>query len=204
MREYLKFYIDGQWVEPIEPNSLDVDNPTTEQISGKIALGAAADVDRAVQAARKAFVTWSVSSREERLDVLQAMLAEYQKRAGDLADAVTEEMGAPPSLSAGPQVNLGLGHLMTAIDVLKNYEFEEQHGSTLVVKEPIGVCGLITPWNWPINQIAVKVYPALATLSTATAPASARPSRAIPTSTWCPSPDPPARASRSRRMRRRR
>jgi aldehyde dehydrogenase (NAD+) len=163
MREYLKFYIDGQWVEPIEPKSLDVDNPTTEQISGKIALGAAADVDRAVQAARKAFVTWSVSSREERLDVLQAMLAEYQKRAGDLADAVTEEMGAPPSLSAGPQVNLGLGHLMTAIDVLKNYEFEEQHGSTLVVKEPIGVCGLITPWNWPINQIAVKVYPALAT-----------------------------------------
>jgi aldehyde dehydrogenase (NAD+) len=163
MREYLKFYIDGQWVEPIEPKSLDVDNPTTEQISGKIALGAAADVDSAVQAARKAFVTWSVSSREERLDVLQAMLAEYQKRAGDLADAVTEEMGAPPSLSAGPQVNLGLGHLMTAIDVLKNYEFEEQHGSTLVVKEPIGVCGLITPWNWPINQIAVKVYPALAT-----------------------------------------
>lgn len=163
MREYLKFYIDGQWVDPIEPKSLDVDNPTTEQISGKIALGAAADVDKAVKAARKAFVSWSATSREERLDVLQAMLAEYQKRAADLADAVNEEMGAPPSLSAGPQVNLGLGHLMTAIDVLKNYEFEEQHGSTLVVKEPIGVCGLITPWNWPINQIAVKVYPALAT-----------------------------------------
>ena len=95
--------------------------------------------------------------------MLQAMLAEYQKRASDLAEAVTEEMGAPASLAAGPQVNLGVGHLMTAIDVLKNYEFEEQHGSTLVVKEPIGVCGLITPWNWPINQIAVKVYPALAT-----------------------------------------
>ena len=95
--------------------------------------------------------------------MLQAMLAEYRKRTADLADAVTEEMGAPPSLAAGPQVNLGIGHLATAIDVLKNYEFEEQHGSTLVVKEPIGVCGLITPWNWPINQIAVKVYPALAT-----------------------------------------
>jgi aldehyde dehydrogenase (NAD+) len=163
MREYLKFYIDGQWVDPVEPSSLDVDNPTTEQVSGKIALGAAADVDKAVSAARRAFGTWSQTSREERLDVLQAILAEYQKRTGDLADAVTEEMGAPPSLAAGPQVNLGLGHLMTAIDVLKNFEFEQQHGSTLVVKEPIGVCGLITPWNWPINQIAVKVYPALAT-----------------------------------------
>ena len=163
MREYLKFYIDGQWVEPVRPNTLDVDNPTTEQVSGRISIGSSADVDVAVQAARRAFVSWSQTSREERLDVLQAMLAEYQKRAGDLADAVTEEMGAPPSLAAGPQVNLGLGHLATAIDVLKNFEFEEQHGTTLVVKEPIGVCGLITPWNWPINQIAVKVYPALAT-----------------------------------------
>jgi aldehyde dehydrogenase (NAD+) len=163
MREYLKFYIDGKWVDPVDPKSLDVDNPTTEQVSGKIALGANADVDKAVKAARKAFASWSQTSREERLDVLQALLAEYQKRAADLADAVTEEMGAPPSLAAGPQVSLGLGHLATAIDVLKNYEFEEQHGSTLVVKEPIGVCGLITPWNWPINQIAVKVYPALAT-----------------------------------------
>ncbi|HEX2402494.1 MAG TPA: aldehyde dehydrogenase family protein [Mycobacterium sp.] len=163
MREYLKFYIDGQWVDPVRPNTLDVDNPRTEQISGKISIGSSADVDVAVQAARRAFASWSQTSREERLEVLQAMLAEYQKRAGDLAEAVSEEMGAPPSLAAGPQVNLGLGHLATAIDVLKNFEFEEQHGATLVVKEPIGVCGLITPWNWPINQIAVKVYPALAT-----------------------------------------
>lgn len=163
MREYLKFYIDGKWVDPVRPNTLDVDNPRTEQVSGKIAIGSSADVDVAVQAARRAFSSWSQTSREERLDVLQAMLAEYQKRAGDLAEAVTEEMGAPPSLAAGPQVNLGIGHLATAIDVLKNFDFEEQHGATLVVKEPIGVCGLITPWNWPINQIAVKVYPALAT-----------------------------------------
>jgi aldehyde dehydrogenase (NAD+) len=163
MREYLKFYIDGQWVDPVRPNTLDVDNPRTEQVSGKISIGSSADVDVAVQAARRAFASWSQTSREERLDVLQAMLAEYQKRAGDLAEAVSEEMGAPPSLAAGPQVNLGIGHLATAIDVLKNFEFEEQHGATLVVKEPIGVCGLITPWNWPINQIAVKVYPALAT-----------------------------------------
>jgi aldehyde dehydrogenase (NAD+) len=163
MREYLKFYIDGQWVDPIQSGSLEVDNPTTELVSGTIALGVGDDVDEAVKAARKAFATWSQTSRDERLDVLQAILAEYQKRAGDLADAVTEEMGAPPSLAAGPQVMMGLGHLSSAIDVLKNFEFEEQHGNTLVVREPIGVCGLITPWNWPINQIACKVFPALAT-----------------------------------------
>jgi aldehyde dehydrogenase (NAD+) len=163
MREYLRFYIDGQWVEPLRPNTLDVDDPTTEEVSGRIALGSSADVDLAVQAARRAFATWSQTTREQRLDVLSAVMTEYQKRAGDLADAVHEEMGAPTSLAAGPQVNLGLGHLSTVIDALKNFAFEEQHGSTLVVKEPIGVCGLITPWNWPINQIACKVFPALAT-----------------------------------------
>jgi aldehyde dehydrogenase (NAD+) len=163
MREYLKFYIDGKWVDPVEPKTLDVDNPTTEQVSGKIAIGSAADVDKAVKAARKAFATWSQSTREERLDLLQAILAEYQKRSGDLGAAVSEEMGAPPSLGSGVQVYLGLGHLNNAIDALKNYSFEEPRGATLVIKEPIGVCGLITPWNWPINQIACKVYPALAT-----------------------------------------
>jgi aldehyde dehydrogenase (NAD+) len=163
MREYVKFYIDGQWVDPVRPNTFDVENPATEQVAGKISIGSAADVDVAVMAARRAFASWSQSSREERLDLLQAILAEYQKRAGDLAEAVSEEMGAPASLASGPQVQLGLGHLLTAIDVLKNFQFEEQHGATLVVKEPIGVCGLITPWNWPLNQIAVKVYPALAT-----------------------------------------
>ena len=134
-----------------------------EQVSGQISLGSAADVEVAVKAARRAFTGWSQTSREQRLDLLEAILAEYQKRAGDLADAVTEEMGAPPSLAAGPQVQLGIGHLVTAIDVLKNFPFKEQHGATLIAKEPIGVCGLITPWNWPLNQIAVKVYPALAT-----------------------------------------
>jgi aldehyde dehydrogenase (NAD+) len=162
MRDYLKFYIDGQWVDPVELRTLDVDNPTTEQVSGKIALGSSADVDKAVKAARKAFGSWSVSSKEDRLDVLQAILDHYQKRTKDLADAVHEEMGAPPTLAAGPQVMMGLGHLATAIDVLKNYSFEEPRGETMVVKEPVGVCGLITPWNWPINQIACKVFPALA------------------------------------------
>jgi aldehyde dehydrogenase (NAD+) len=163
MREYLKFYIDGQWVDPVRPNPFDVENPATEQVSGKISLGSAADVDVAVNAARRAFAGWSQTTREQRLDLLQAILAEYQKRADDLAEAVTEEIGAPASLAAGPQVFLGIGHLMTAIDVLKNFSFEEHKGESLIAKEPIGVCGLITPWNWPINQVAVKVYPALAT-----------------------------------------
>ncbi len=166
MREYLKFYINGQWVDPIEPKTLDVDNPTTEQVSGRIAIGGAADVDAAVEAARKAFTTWSQTTRDERLTLLGAILAEYQKRSADLADAVSEEMGAPASLAAGPQVQMGMGHLATALEALKKFQFEVEHGSTLVVKEPIGVCGLITPWNWPINQIACKVFPALATGNT--------------------------------------
>ena len=162
MRDYLKFYIDGQWVDPVEKRLLDVENPATEQLCGRIALGASADVDNAVAAARRAFEGWSQSRREDRLELLNALLAEYQHRSADLADAVGEEMGAPPALAAGPQVQMGVGHLVTAIGVLKNFAFEERRGATLVVREPIGVCGLITPWNWPINQIACKVFPALA------------------------------------------
>jgi aldehyde dehydrogenase (NAD+) len=163
MREYLQFYIGGQWVDPVELKTLDVINPATEQVSGKIALGSAADVDRAVKAARKAFATWSLTSREERLGVLQRILEQYQKRIGDLGTAITEEMGAPKALANGFQVGLGAAHLNTAIEVLKNFRFDEPRGATMIVKEPIGVCGLITPWNWPLNQIAVKVFPALAT-----------------------------------------
>jgi len=163
MREYLKFYIDGRWVDPVEPRAHEVINPATEQVCGRISLGSAADVDKAVAAARRAFASWSQTSREERISVLQRILAEYQKRAGDLATAITEEMGAPAALANGFQVGLGVGHLSTAIEILKHFPFEEQRGATLIVKEPIGVCGLITPWNWPMNQIAVKVFPALAT-----------------------------------------
>ena len=163
MREYLKFYIDGQWVEPTELKTLDVINPATEGVAGKIALGSAADVDKAVKAARKAFESWSQVSREERLDVLQRILAEYQKRFGDLATAVTEEMGAPSSLAQRAQVPIGMGHLGTAAAVLKDFKFEEDRGPTMIVKEPIGVCGFITPWNWPLNQIVCKVAPAIAT-----------------------------------------
>jgi aldehyde dehydrogenase (NAD+) len=162
MREYLKFYIEGDWVDPTDLLTLNVTNPATEQVCGKIALGSAADVDRAVKAARKAFWTWSQTSREERLQVLQRIAEEYQRRAGDLAAAITEEMGAPKALANGFQVGLGSGHLSAAIEVLKAFSFEERRGATLIIKEPIGVCGLITPWNWPLNQIAVKVFPALA------------------------------------------
>jgi aldehyde dehydrogenase (NAD+) len=163
MREYLKFYIDGKWVDPVEPKTTNTLNPATEEVSGKIALGSAADVDRAVKAARRAFASWSQTTREQRLALLQRILEEYQKRVGDLAAAVTEEMGAPKGLANGFQVGLGLGHLNTAIEVLKNFKFEERRGATMLVKEPIGVCGMITPWNWPINQVTVKVFPALAT-----------------------------------------
>ena len=163
MREYLKFYIDGQWVEPVALKTLDVINPATEEVAGKIALGGEADVDKAVKAARKAFASWSQTSREERLDVMQRVLAEYQKRFGDLANAVTEEMGAPASLAQRAQVPSGMGHLATAIGILKDFKFEEDRGATMIVKEPIGVCSFITPWNWPLNQIMCKVAPALAT-----------------------------------------
>ncbi|MFT5033032.1 MAG: aldehyde dehydrogenase (NAD+) [Bermanella sp.] len=162
MREYLKFYIDGQWVDPVELKTLDVENPATEKPCGKVAIGSAADVDVAVKAARKAFATWSQSTREERLELLEKIQIEYGKRMADLGVAVTEEMGAPASLANGVQVGLGAGHLAAAIETLKSFPFEDQQGATMIVREPIGVCGLITPWNWPLNQIAVKVFPALA------------------------------------------
>ena len=163
MREYLTFYIGGEWADPAQPQTFDVVNPATEQACGTVAAGSAADVDRAVTAARTAFAGWSVTSREERLKLLQDIADAYQKRAADLAAALTEEMGAPTALANGFQVQLGAGHLATAIEVLKNFDFTERRGATLIVREPIGVCGLITPWNWPMNQIAVKVFPALAT-----------------------------------------
>ncbi|MFG3521796.1 aldehyde dehydrogenase family protein [Nocardia nova] len=163
MREYLTFYIGGQWVEPATAQTIDVINPATEQVCGKVAAGSAEDVDRAVASARAAFETWSATTVADRLAVLRAVAAEYQRRRDDLAAALTEEMGAPAALAGGFQVDLGAGHLDTAIAALAEYSFEQRHGASLVVKEPIGVCGLITPWNWPLNQIAVKVFPALAT-----------------------------------------
>ncbi|PPE72078.1 aldehyde dehydrogenase family protein [Solimonas fluminis] len=166
MREYLKFYIDGQWAHPLEPKTSEVINPATDQVSGRISMGSAADVDLAVKAARKAFASWSQTRREQRLDLMRAIQSEYDKRQADIGAAITEEMGAPAALANGFHVQLGAGHLATAIEILKEFKFEERRGHTLLARDPIGVCALITPWNWPMNQIAVKVFPALATGNT--------------------------------------
>ncbi len=162
MRDYRKFYIDGAWVDPAAAKSLDVINPATETVCGTISMGSAADVDRAVAAAKKAFAGFSQTSRADRIELLQNIMAEYQKRYADIAAAITEEMGAPGWLAMQAQAAIGVGHLATGIEVLKNYSFEELRGTTMVAKEPIGVCAFITPWNWPINQIACKVVPAIA------------------------------------------
>jgi aldehyde dehydrogenase (NAD+) len=163
MRDYVKFFIDGAWVDPFEPNLLDVINPATEARVGQISLASPADVNRAVAAAHRAFPTFSRTSREERMSLLEGVIAEYERRTPDLADAVTEEMGAPVWLAKQAQVTAGLAHLKIARDVLKNYRFDEPLGATRLLKEPIGVCGLITPWNWPLNQVSCKLAPALAT-----------------------------------------
>jgi aldehyde dehydrogenase (NAD+) len=162
MLEKLRFYIDGQWVDPVEPRTLDVVNPATEEVYGRISIGSAADVDKAVTAAARAFETFSTSSRDERLDLLQRILDVFVRRADEVAEAIMDEMGAPWGLAKHAQAASGTQHISAALRALKAYEFEEKIGSTMVVKEPIGVCGLITPWNWPMNQIAVKVAPAIA------------------------------------------
>ncbi|MCP5398221.1 MAG: aldehyde dehydrogenase family protein [Sphingobium sp.] len=162
MRDYRKFYINGQWVDPAVPKDLDVINPATEDVAGVISLGSEADVDAAVAAARKAFPSFSSTTREERLALLKAIAAEYERRIEEVAAAITEEMGAPDWLAASAQAPIGTAHLATAIKALENFSFEEVKGTTLIAKEPIGVCAFITPWNWPINQIACKVVPALA------------------------------------------
>src|SRR3954469_17514349 len=180
MRDYLKFYIDGQWVEPKGSKTVDVINPATEAVAGRVTLGAAEDVDLAVRAARKAFPSFSQTSREERIDLLERIIAEYQKRFEDMAKAITEEMGAPSWLAQRAQAAMGIAHVQTALQVLKDYKFEEDRGTTRLVKEPIGVCAFITPWNWPINQIACKVAPALATGCTMVL----KPSEVAPFSAW--------------------
>ena len=162
MREMLKFYIDGQWVDPAVANPLDVINLATEEVCGRISLGSAADVDKAVAAARRALPAWSQTTREERIALLERILEEFAKRHDDVAKAIMEEMGAPWKLARYAQAGSGPEHIQAAIDALRTFQFEEQHGTTLIMKEPIGVCALITPWNWPMNQVAVKVAPALA------------------------------------------
>ncbi|MCW8196198.1 aldehyde dehydrogenase family protein [Proteobacteria bacterium 005FR1] len=163
MKELTKFYINGEWVDPVESRQIDVINPATEQPVAKISMAGKEDVDRAVAAAKAAFDSFSQTTREERLALLNKLAEVYKERYSDMAEAITLEMGAPAAFSQKAQAATGLGHIATAAEILKTFEFEEKLGTTHVFKEPIGVCGFITPWNWPINQIMCKVAPALAT-----------------------------------------
>jgi aldehyde dehydrogenase (NAD+) len=160
--DHLNFYIDGAWVPPAKPATRDVINPATEQSIGKISMGSAEDVDRAVKAARKAFDTYSRTTREERVALLENIIRVFKTRQDELATTISTEVGAPMWLSKAAQAAAGVGHFVQALAVLKTFEFEEPRGRTLIVREPVGVVGMITPWNWPINQIACKVAPALA------------------------------------------
>lgn len=161
-----QFYIDGQWVDPAKPEALDVINPATEQPVATISLGSAEDVDRAVAAARRAFAKSQLASVAERLELLTEIRETYKRRFDDVADAIRTEMGAPVNLARGAQATVGLNHLKTAIRVLGEHKFEYEHSGYIVRHEPIGVCGLITPWNWPINQTVSKVAPCIASGST--------------------------------------
>jgi aldehyde dehydrogenase (NAD+) len=162
MQHERQHYVDGAWMEPLEPTLLDVINPSTEEAFTQIAVGGARDVDRAVAAAKAAFPAFARTSRKERLDLLRAVLSEYNKRRADIAEVLSQEMGAPLKFAMERQSATGTGHLTKMIEVLESYKFEEVQGTTLIAREPIGVVGLITPWNWPINQIVCKVAPALA------------------------------------------
>jgi aldehyde dehydrogenase (NAD+) len=163
MKDLRKFYVDGEWVDPICANDLAVENPATEELVATISLGAMADVNRAVAAAKHAFPLYSQTSVDERIALLETLLTIYSDRYDEMAVAISIEMGAPISFSTTAQADCGRGHINSALEALKTFEFERQIGSTRVVKEAIGVCGFITPWNWPINQISCKVAPALAT-----------------------------------------
>ena len=158
-----KFYIGGKWVAPSTDRTADVIDPATETPFASVAMGAQADVDAAVAAAHAAFPSFAQTTKAERLDLLASIREVYEKRFGEMAATITQEMGAPISLSERAQAAVGIGHLDGVVAALKAFDFEHKNASgDLIVHEPIGVCGLITPWNWPINQIALKVIPALA------------------------------------------
>jgi aldehyde dehydrogenase (NAD+) len=162
MTDFTRFYINGEWVAPLQPKPFDVINPATEEPVAQISLGSAGDVDRAVAAAKAAFPAFSRTSKAERIALLQKIVEAYKARYDELAQTITKEMGAPAWLSSRAQAATGLAHLNQMIAILKDFSFESVRGTTLIAKEPVGVCGFITPWNWPMNQIACKVVPALA------------------------------------------
>jgi aldehyde dehydrogenase (NAD+) len=162
MLDMLKFYIDGRWVDPVTPRTAEVINPATEEVCGHISMGSAADVDKAVAAAKRAFESYSQTTIDERKALLAAILHEFERRHDEIAEAIMAEMGAPWKLARNAQAASGPQHIKAALEALDTFEFYEQHGTTRILKEPIGPVALITPWNWPMNQVAVKVAPALA------------------------------------------
>lgn len=163
MDNYLKFYIDGAWVDPLGGQRLSVVDPATEEPFAEIAMGSAADAERAIAAARRAFATFSQTTREERLGLLERILEILKRRQNEIGDVISHEMGAPRKMSRDEQAGIGVAHFEQTIRAMRDFPFEYMQGTTRIVHEPIGVVGMITPWNWPINQIACKVAPALAT-----------------------------------------
>ena len=162
MKDKLKFYINGQWVESESNEKIEVINPANETIVGHVTAGTKEDIDSAVNAAANAFKTYQFSSKDERIELLNNVIAEYENRYQDFVDTITEEMGAPLWLSSKAQASTGIKNLNETLDALKEYEFEKEEGDYILMKEPIGVVGMITPWNWPMNQITTKVSAALA------------------------------------------
>ena len=162
MKDKLNFYIDGQWVEPKSSETIEVINPANENIIGHVAAGTKEDIDMAVKAASRAFESFQYSSKEDRIEMLNNVISEYENRYQDFVDTITEEMGAPLWLSSKAQASTGIKNLNETLDAIKEYQFEKKEGDYILIKEPIGVVGMITPWNWPMNQITTKVSAALA------------------------------------------
>ena len=162
MKDKLNFYIDGSWVKSESKEKIAVINPANEELIGHISSGTKDDINKAVLAASNAFKTYQLTSKEDRIELLNNIISEYENRYDDLVQTITEEMGAPVWLSQKAQASTGIKNLHETLDALKDYEFEKKEGDYTLVREPIGVVGMITPWNWPMNQITTKASAALA------------------------------------------
>lgn len=162
MENLEKFYIDGAWCEPQGEQHRDLVNPATEDVYGRLRMGSAQDADRAVSAARRAFAGYSEWTREQRIALLERVVEVYLRRLPELGQAVCTEMGAPLQMAIQMHAGIGLGHWKANLDILRSYRFEQDVGKSVVRREPVGVCALITPWNWPLNQMVCKIAPALA------------------------------------------
>jgi aldehyde dehydrogenase (NAD+) len=162
MKDKLQFYINGAWVESDSSERIEVINPANEEVVGHVTAGTAADIDKAVQAASEAFKSYQVTSKDDRIEILNNIITEYENRYDDFVQTITEEMGAPIWLSEKAQASTGIKNLHETLDALKEYQFEKKEGDYTLIREPIGVIGMITPWNWPMNQITTKVSAALA------------------------------------------